>query len=74
VARELIVLPRFKRDYRIARKHPEFDRETLKYIFDVLISETRPPELFREHRLGKRAPESAHISSCSRPEKLAHAA
>jgi hypothetical protein len=43
VARELIILPRFKRDYRIARKHLEFDRETLEYIFDVLISGTRPP-------------------------------
>jgi hypothetical protein len=30
LARELIVLPRFKRDYRTARKHPEFDAETLE--------------------------------------------
>ena len=33
----VIVLPRFKRDYRIARKHPEFDEETLEYVFNVMI-------------------------------------
>ena len=31
MARELIILPRFKRDYRNARKHAEFDVETLEY-------------------------------------------
>jgi hypothetical protein len=28
VARELVILPRFKRDYRKARKHAKFDAET----------------------------------------------
>lgn len=37
MARELIILPRFKRDYRDARKHPEFDAETLECVFDALI-------------------------------------
>jgi addiction module RelE/StbE family toxin len=64
VARELIIVPRFKRDYRTARRHPEFDRETLEYIFDVLISETRPPEPFRDHRLGKRALNLAGFTEC----------
>jgi addiction module RelE/StbE family toxin len=64
VARELIILPRFKRDYRIARKHLEFDRDTLEYIFDVLISGTRPPDPFREHRLGKRALNLAGFTEC----------
>ena len=34
MARELVILPRFKRDYRKARKHAEFDAETLEYVFD----------------------------------------
>ena len=47
MVRELIILPRFTRDYRIARKHAEFDRETLEYIFDVLISGTEALEQFQ---------------------------
>ena len=54
MARELIILQRFKRDYRTARKHAEFDAETLEYIFDALISGERLPSALREHRLGKR--------------------
>jgi hypothetical protein len=34
VARELIILPRFKRAYRSARKHTEFDPETLEWWAD----------------------------------------
>jgi hypothetical protein len=55
LARELIILPRFKRDYRTARKHPEFEADTLEYVFDVLIAVGKLPEAFREHRLGKRS-------------------
>jgi hypothetical protein len=55
LARELIILPRFKRDYRIARKHPEFDEETLEYVFDVMISGGKLPDALREHRLDKRS-------------------
>lgn len=54
MARELIILSRFKRDYRTARKHAEFDAETLEYIFDALISGDRLPSALREHRLEKR--------------------
>jgi hypothetical protein len=54
LARELVILPRFKRDYRSARKHPEFEAETLEYIFEVMISGAPLPEAFREHRLDKR--------------------
>lgn len=64
MARELIILPRFKRDYRSARKHPEFDAETLEYVFDLLISGTKLPEPFREHRLGKRAINLAGFREC----------
>jgi addiction module RelE/StbE family toxin len=53
LARELIILPRFKRDYRTARKHPDFDVETLEYVFDVLISGENLPSALREHRLRK---------------------
>jgi len=42
VARELVILQRFKRDYRKARKHAEFDAETLEYVFDALISGEAP--------------------------------
>jgi len=38
LARKLTILPRFKRDYQAARKHSEFDAETLEYVFDVMIS------------------------------------
>jgi mRNA-degrading endonuclease YafQ of YafQ-DinJ toxin-antitoxin module len=41
VAQELIILQRFKRDYRNARKHAEFDAETLEYVFDALFSGER---------------------------------
>ena len=54
MARELIVLPRFKRDYRTARKYSEFDAETLEYVFDVMISGGKLPDSLREHRLDKR--------------------
>ena len=53
MARELIVLPRFKRDYRNARQHPDFDVETLEYVFDLLISGDKLPSALREHRLSK---------------------
>lgn len=43
MAQELIILPRFKSDYRNARKHAEFDAETLEYVFDTLISGERLP-------------------------------
>ena len=53
MARELVILPRVKRDFRSARKHPEFEPETLEYIFEVMISGATLPEAFREHRLDK---------------------
>jgi len=55
LARELIILPRFKRDYRNARQHPDFDVETLEYVFDLLISAEKLPAALREHRLNKRS-------------------
>jgi len=64
LARELIILPRFKRDYRSARKHPEFESETLEYIFDVMISGGTLPEAFREHRLDKRSTNWAGMTEC----------
>ena|GEM_PF-2912233 len=50
MARELIILPRFKRDFRYARKHPEFEPETLEHVLDLMISGSAPPEAFRKHR------------------------
>ena len=64
MARELVILPRFKRDYRSARKHPEFEAETLEYIFEVLISGATLPEAFREHRLHKRSTNWAGLTEC----------
>ena len=64
MARELIILPRFKRDYRSARKHPEFDAETLEYVFDVMISGGRLPDALREHRLDKRRANWAGFTEC----------
>jgi addiction module RelE/StbE family toxin len=64
VARELILLPRFKRDYRLARKHPEFESETLEYVFDVMIAGGELPEAFREHRLYKRSTNWAGMTEC----------
>ena len=52
MARELIILPRFKRDYRASRKHAEFDVETLEYVFDVLIAGEKLPSALREHVSG----------------------
>lgn len=64
MARELIVLPRFKRDYRTARKHPEFDAETLEYVFDVMIFGGKLPDSLREHRLDKRRVNWAGFTEC----------
>jgi addiction module RelE/StbE family toxin len=70
LARELIVLPRFKRDYRVARRHPEFDPEILEYVFDLLISGDPLPETFREHRLDKRSTNWAGLTECHLGEDL----
>ena len=64
MARELIILPRFRRDYRNARKHPEFDVETLEYVFDILISGEKLPSALREHRLAKRGAKWAGLTEC----------
>ena len=64
MARELIILQRFKRDYRNARKHAEFDAETLEYIFDALIPGERLPSALREHRLGKRKDNWSGFTEC----------
>ena len=64
MARELIILPRFKRDYRRARKHLEFDAETLEYIFDVLISGEKLPSALHEHSLDKRGANWAGFTEC----------
>ena len=64
MARELIILPRFKRDYRTARKHLEFEVETLEYVFDLMISGGKLPEAFREHGLDKRSVNWAGFTEC----------
>ena len=64
MARQLIILPRFKRDYRSARKHPEFEPETLEYVFDVIVAGGILPEAFREHRLDKRSTNWAGMTEC----------
>ena len=64
MARELVILPRFKRDYRTARKHLEFEAETLEYVFDTLIAGGKLPEAFREHRLRKRSANWAGFTEC----------
>ena len=70
MARELVILPRFKRDYRSARKHPEFEAETLEYIFEVMISGASLPEAFREHRLDKRGAAITEASVRELPQFL----
>jgi mRNA interferase YafQ len=64
LARELIILPRFKRDYGTARKHPEFEAESLEYVFDMMIYGGKLPEAFREHRLGKSGVNWAGFTEC----------
>lgn len=64
MARELIILPRFKRDYRQARKHADFDVETLEYVFDVLISSDPLPPALREHRLAKHGDKWSGFTEC----------
>lgn len=64
MARELVILPRFKRDYRNARKHAEFDAETLEYVFDALICGEKLPSALREHRLGKRSGNWSGFREC----------
>lgn len=64
MARELIILPRFKRDYKSARQHPDFDAETLEYVFDLLISAEKLPSALREHRLSKIGKKWSGFTEC----------
>jgi len=64
LARELIVLPRFKRDYRNARRHSDFDAETLEYVFELLISGEKLPSALREHRLSGRSAKWSGFTEC----------
>ena len=64
MARELVILPRFKRDYRLARQHPDFDEETLVHVFEMLIAEEPIPAALREHRLNKRVTNWAGFTEC----------
>lgn len=64
MARELIVLPRFKRDYRRIRRHAEFDSETLEFVLDLLIAGRALPKAFNEHRLHKRVTNWAGFTEC----------
>lgn len=54
MARTLIITPRFDRDYRRVGGHPDFDRETVIHIFDLLIAGGPLPEWCDEHPLEKR--------------------
>ena len=58
------VLPRFKRDYKRARRNPELDRDTLEQVFDLLIAGGSLPAEFAEHRLTKRTINWAGFSEC----------
>jgi mRNA interferase YafQ len=64
VARELIILPRFKRDYLLARKHPEFDKETLEHVLDLLVIGQPLPAAFNEHQLQKRISNWTGFTEC----------
>ena len=64
MARELIVLSRFKRDYKRVKGHPDFDPETLQYVFDLFIEGTPLPSAFNEHLLDKRAANWAGFAEC----------
>ncbi len=64
MARELVILNRFKRDFKRARRSPEFDRETLQQVFDALIAGDSLPSEFGEHRLKKGAMNWAGFSEC----------
>lgn len=64
MARELIILPRFKRDYKSTRQHPDFDIETLEYVFDLLISGDKLPSALREHRLSKSGKKWSGFTEC----------
>ena len=64
MARELIILPRFKRDYRNARRHPDFDVEILEYVCDLLISGEKLPSALREHRVSKPRKKWSGFTEC----------
>ena len=64
MARELIVLPRFKRDFKLARRNPDFDLDTLEQVFDLLIAGGSLPAEFIDHRLTKRSKNWAGFREC----------
>ena len=64
MARELVILPRFKRDYRNDRQNPDFDVESLEYVFDLLISGEKLPTALQEHRLSKRGKKWSGFTEC----------
>jgi len=55
VLRQLEFAPRFKRDFKLASRHPEYVRDDLLQLFDDLIRLDSLPVQYREHDLEKRA-------------------
>lgn len=53
MARELVLLAKFKRDLRRIRRHPEYDKETLEHVLDLLTAGHALPREFCEHPLKK---------------------
>lgn len=64
VLRRIQLAARFKKDYRIAARHPEFSDEDLEQLLDDLIHRERLPTHYREHPLTKRGRNWAGYWEC----------
>ncbi|MGH8561752.1 MAG: type II toxin-antitoxin system YafQ family toxin [Nevskiales bacterium] len=53
--RQIEFAPRFKRDFRFASKHPDYNRDDFLQLLEDLQLHDVLPVHYREHDLGKRA-------------------
>lgn len=53
--RQIEFAPRFKRDFKNAGRHPDYNRDDFLQLLNDLMSQETLPAHYREHDLGKRA-------------------
>lgn len=62
--RDIEFAPRFKKDFRDACHHPDYDREDFLQLLEDLSASDSLPGHYREHALEKRAKNLAGYQEC----------
>lgn len=61
---ELEFAPRFKRDHKKIRRHPEYERADFLQLLEDMIEHKALPDYYGEHALEKRAINWASFTEC----------